>query len=91
MESMACNSNQKAQHTPVLINTIVNNIQPQGTWIDGTFGAGGYSRALLESGAVKVFGIDKDPNVIKLSQDLSEEFSGRFSFFQENFLKLKNL
>ena len=89
MESMACNSNQKAQHTPVLINTIMNNIQPKGTWIDGTFGAGGYSRALLESGAVKVFGIDKDPNVIKLSQDLSEEFSGRFSFFLGKFSKVE--
>ena len=85
MKSMACNSNQKAQHTPVLINTIMNNIQPKGTWIDGTFGAGGYSRALLESGAVKVFGIDKDPNVIKLSQNLSEEFSERFSFFSGKF------
>ena len=81
MESMACNSNQKAQHTPVLINTIVNNIQPQGTWIDGTFGAGGYSRALLESGAVKVFGIDKDPNVIKLSQAFVRRVFGTVFFF----------
>ena len=85
MDSMACNSNQKAQHTPVLIDTIINNIQPRGIWIDGTFGAGGYSRALLESGAIKVFGVDKDPNAIKLSQAMSKEFLERFSFFLGKF------
>lgn len=38
-------------HTPVLIEPIINLISPvSGSWLDGTFGAGGYTRALLEAG-----------------------------------------
>ena len=46
----------KADHIPVLIEPIIENILPvKGVWIDATFGAGGYTRALLEAGAEFVF------------------------------------
>ena len=54
----------KTDHIPVLIEPIIKNISPvRGVWIDATFGAGGYSRALLDAGADFVFAIDRDPNV----------------------------
>ena len=52
-------------HQPVLIRSLIDNISPvSGTWVDCTFGAGGYSMALLEAGAKMVIGVDRDPQVI---------------------------
>ena len=52
-------------HVPVLIGAILDRVAPvQGTWIDGTYGAGGYSRALRAAGAGRVIGIDRDPEVL---------------------------
>ena len=49
-------------HIPVLITPLIEACAPiRGIWLDGTFGAGGYARALLEAGADKVIGVDRDP------------------------------
>ena len=59
----------KADHIPVLIEPIIQNISPvTGVWVDATFGAGGYTRALLDAGADFVFAIDRDPNVFSLAE-----------------------
>jgi 16S rRNA (cytosine1402-N4)-methyltransferase len=51
-----------APHIPVLIEALVEAVAPvTGHWIDGTFGAGGYTRRLLAEGAGRVTGIDRDP------------------------------
>lgn len=64
MESAAA-----SPHIPVLIRPLVAACSPvQGTWLDGTFGAGGYTRALLDAGAEAVIGIDRDPDVFKNAQ-----------------------
>ncbi|MFS4437319.1 16S rRNA (cytosine(1402)-N(4))-methyltransferase RsmH [Paracoccaceae bacterium GXU_MW_L88] len=53
-----------APHIPVLIEPLIEAVAPvEGHWIDGTFGAGGYARALVEAGASHVTGIDRDPDV----------------------------
>ena len=58
----------KTDHIPVLIEPIIENISPvKGVWVDATFGAGGYTRALLDAGAEFVFAIDRDPNVFSLA------------------------
>jgi 16S rRNA (cytosine1402-N4)-methyltransferase len=55
-------------HVPVLIGPLIEACAPiEGHWIDGTLGAGGYARALLEAGAARVTGIDRDP----LAHDLA--------------------
>lgn len=65
----------KSKHTPVLVNEFINAVSPvKGTWVDCTFGAGGYSRALLGAGAEKVIGIDKDPNILNYSENFKEKF-----------------
>ncbi|MCY4306541.1 MAG: 16S rRNA (cytosine(1402)-N(4))-methyltransferase RsmH [Aestuariivita sp.] len=57
-------------HVPVLLEPFLNAAKPvSGTWIDGTFGAGGYSKALLEAGADYVIAIDRDATAFKIAKD----------------------
>ena len=51
-------------HIPVLIDSIIEAVKPvHGTWVDGTYGAGGYTARLLAAGADHVIAIDRDPTV----------------------------
>ena len=54
------------QHVPVLLKEVVEGLAvvPGETLVDGTFGAGGYTRALLGAGAGRVIGFDRDPDAI---------------------------
>ncbi|NBD30092.1 MAG: 16S rRNA (cytosine(1402)-N(4))-methyltransferase RsmH [Alphaproteobacteria bacterium] len=55
-------------HVPVLIGPLIAACAPIcGIWLDGTFGAGGYTRELLAAGADKVIGVDRDPMVFKMA------------------------
>ncbi|MEL6236514.1 MAG: 16S rRNA (cytosine(1402)-N(4))-methyltransferase RsmH [Pseudomonadota bacterium] len=48
-------------HLPVLLDAVIGAVSPvRGIWVDGTFGAGGYARALIRAGATRVIGIDRD-------------------------------
>ncbi|MEP2028091.1 MAG: 16S rRNA (cytosine(1402)-N(4))-methyltransferase RsmH [Paracoccaceae bacterium] len=65
-------------HTPVLLRKLLSSVAPiSGTWLDGTFGAGGYSRGLLEAGAARVIAVDRDPLAFELAAGWSGEFEGR--------------
>ena len=57
---------QHAPHVPVLVNEVIAALAIQGgdTLVDGTFGAGGYTRAMLGAGAGRVIGFDRDPDAI---------------------------
>lgn len=67
-----------APHIPVLIEPLIEAVSPvSGIWLDGTFGAGGYTRALLEAGAVRVVGVDRDPDVLARAADFAAEFGER--------------
>ena len=55
-------------HIPVLLGPLLRAVAPvQGSWVDGTFGAGGYARGLLAQGASRVIGIDRDPAVFSMA------------------------
>ena len=55
-------------HTPVLLAPLLKAVAPvRGLWLDGTFGAGGYTRGLLQAGADRVIGIDRDPMAHQLA------------------------
>ncbi|HEX2624734.1 MAG TPA: 16S rRNA (cytosine(1402)-N(4))-methyltransferase, partial [Sphingomicrobium sp.] len=62
----------KAPHIPVLLDEVVAGlaIRAGDTIVDGTFGAGGYSRALLAAGAGRVIGFDRDPEAIEAGRSL---------------------
>ncbi|MBL6932266.1 MAG: 16S rRNA (cytosine(1402)-N(4))-methyltransferase RsmH [Rhodospirillales bacterium] len=70
-------------HTPVLLKEVLEALGPTGPrdgaiYVDGTFGAGGYSTAILEAADCKVFGIDRDPRAVKTGEELAMHYPGRF-------------
>ena len=74
----------QADHIPVLLEPILENISPVGgVWIDATFGAGGYTRALLDAGAEFVFAIDRDPNVFSLAENWVDQYTGRIKLIND--------
>jgi len=79
-------------HVPVLLAEVLDALAPlEGSRIvDGTFGAGGYSRALLQAGA-RVVAIDRDPTVKPFADALASEFPGQFTFVPGTFSALDRL
>jgi len=84
---------EKNLHYPVLLNEVINIITPQngGTFIDCTFGQGGYSKKILEYPNTKVIAIDRDKNSQHLASDLKKKFEDRFSFHNIKFSQIKDL
>jgi len=76
-------------HVPVLLNEVVRALQPAPgkVFIDGTFGAGGYSRALLARGA-KVIAFDRDASVVSFAEELAKEYGAGFRFFNARFSEI---
>lgn len=72
------------EHAPVMINEVLEYLSPRdgGVYVDCTFGAGGYSRAVLESCDCKVIAFDQDDTVLPYAQALHSEFGERFEFVQ---------
>ena len=75
------------QHTPVLLKEIVGALSPHdgAVYVDATFGAGGYSKAILNSANCTVWGIDRDPFAIERSIDLQRSFKGRLAVLKGSF------
>ena len=84
---------EKHMHYPVLLNEIISIISPQygGTFIDCTFGQGGYSSKILEFPDTKVIAIDRDKDSLKKSKEIKLKFEGRFFFKNLKFSQLNNL
>jgi 16S rRNA (cytosine1402-N4)-methyltransferase len=63
---------ERAPHVPVLIGEVIEAlaIHQGDTLVDGTFGAGGYTRAMLQAGAGRVIGFDRDPEAIETGRSL---------------------
>ena len=78
-----------ARHIPVLLGEVIAALQPaEGqTIVDGTFGAGGYTRALLEAGA-SVVAIDRDPDAIEAGRALEKETGERLTLVHGPFSHL---
>ena len=77
------------RHVPVLLDEVIAALSPgpESRIVDGTFGAGGYSRALLEAGA-HVVAIDRDPSVLPHAEALHRAFPERFTFIAGTFSEL---
>ncbi len=74
-------------HIPVLLNEMISALKPADgeVYVDGTFGAGGYSKALLEAARCTVYAIDRDPSVAELAASLAQSFPGRFFYILGGF------
>jgi 16S rRNA (cytosine1402-N4)-methyltransferase len=78
------------KHLPVMLNEVVAMLAPRdgAHYIDGTFGGGGYSRAILEAADCKVLGIDRDPQAIARGQALVKQFGGRLTLALGEFSRM---
>ena len=81
------------KHYPVLLEEIISVITPQhgGTFIDCTFGQGGYSKKILEFENTNVIGLDRDIESQKVANSILENFEDRFIFKNLKFSQLTNL
>ncbi|WP_299968362.1 16S rRNA (cytosine(1402)-N(4))-methyltransferase RsmH [uncultured Roseobacter sp.] len=67
---MAAATASDIPHIPVLLPAILRAVDPvTGVWLDGTFGAGGYTRGLLKAGAARVIAVDRDPLAFEMAAD----------------------
>ena len=84
---------EKTKHCPVMLDQVLSIISPHhgGTFIDCTFGGGGYSKAILEFPNTKVVAIDRDNHARQRANNLIKRFPKRFSFFQTKFSTLNKI
>ena len=82
-----------ARHIPVLGPAALGflNIKDGGVYIDGTFGAGGYARAILDAADCRVIGIDRDQSAIANGAGLVESAKGRLELVQSRFSALDDV
>lgn len=82
-----------SEHIPVLLNEVLSFLDPSDgkIYFDGTFGGGGYSRAILEKADCSVIACDRDELVIPIAKKLHTEFPSRFSFFHSKFSDIKKV
>ena len=76
-----------APHNPVMLKEMLGWLAPRdgGIYVDGTFGAGGYSRAILSSAKCQLFAIDRDPSTQQFAKALQQSFPDRFVWLAGNF------
>jgi 16S rRNA (cytosine1402-N4)-methyltransferase len=80
----------RARHIPVLLSEVIASLRPVdgAIYIDGTFGAGGYTRAILEAADCSVLALDRDPRAILGAKALKDEFGDRLTLFESRFSEL---
>ncbi|HEX9964517.1 MAG TPA: 16S rRNA (cytosine(1402)-N(4))-methyltransferase RsmH [Allosphingosinicella sp.] len=80
-----------APHVPVLLDEVIAALAvlPGETHVDGTFGAGGYTRAILEKGAARVYAFDRDPDAIEEGGTLAASSGGRLTLVPERFSRMR--
>ena len=81
------------KHYPVLLNELISIISPLygGTFIDCTFGQGGYSRKILENSQNSIIALDRDPEVKKISDIFKRKYLNRFEFQNIKFRDISKL
>jgi len=89
----AAHPQHQALHTPVLLREVVTALAPVdgGTYLDATFGNGGYTRAILEAAACTVIAIDRDPDAIARGSAMKKEFGDRLDLCEGVFSEMQSL
>lgn len=80
-------------HRPVMLQEVLDALAPRdgGRYLDGTFGRGGYSRALLGAADTRVLGIDRDPEAVAAGEALAAETADRFQMRAGRFGEMDRL
>lgn len=80
-----------ARHIPVLLSEVVQSLAPKAgdLIIDGTFGAGGYSRAILDAAPCRVLAFDRDITAVRAAAGMCDEFQNRLRIINKPFSQLE--
>jgi 16S rRNA (cytosine1402-N4)-methyltransferase len=81
------------EHIPVLLEEVLAALAPRddATYVDGTFGAGGYSAALLAAACCRVLGLDRDPEALRRGAALTHSHGGRLTLIDGRFGDMERL
>jgi 16S rRNA (cytosine1402-N4)-methyltransferase len=81
------------RHVPVLGRQAIEmlNVRDGGIYVDATFGAGGYSRAILDTSGTRIVGIDRDRSAISGGFDLVDQSRGRLTLVEDRFSNLAEI
>ncbi len=87
------NAGGAPSHVPVLLDEVLKALQPRagGLYVDGTFGRGGYSKALLDAADCRVYAVDRDPAAIMHGRELAARYPGRLELIEGRFGDLSRL
>ncbi len=79
-------------HISVMLDEVVETLNPQAgeTYIDGTFGAGGYTRAILDKADCTVIGIDRDESALAMASSWKDKYGARLKLVHSNFANAKS-
>src|ERR1700741_5265933 len=90
---MTLSPSADARHRPVMLAEVLSALAPRdgGIYVDGTFGAGGYTRGILAAAQCKVIAIDRDPQAIAGGAALVAAFGDRLTLVQGRFGDMENL
>lgn len=83
---------EQMPHNPVMLSEVLSTLSPKdgGVYVDGTFGAGGYTRAILKSADCKVIAIDRDKTALDAAKSWASEFGDRLSLVHGTFGQVKS-
>ncbi len=81
------------EHYSVMLPEVLEALalRSNGVYLDGTFGAGGYSRAILEHNVAALWAVDRDPSVVEKAEELERQFPGKFKLLQGCFSDMERL
>ena len=81
------------RHIPVLVHRAIEwlDVRDGGLYVDATFGAGGYTRAILTIPGARVIGVDRDQSAIARGADLVEQSGGRLELVEDRFGNLVSI
>ena len=90
---MTLQSTNTGPHIPVMRDEVLDGLalRDGGAYVDGTFGAGGYSRAILDAADTTLWAIDRDPDAIERGRPLIEEYAPRLVLLQGRFGEMADL
>tara|TARA_S200000501_G_scaffold330528_1_gene331911 strand:+ start:2112 stop:3119 length:1008 start_codon:yes stop_codon:yes gene_type:complete len=90
---MSATINSENKHFPVLLKELISIISPLygGTFIDCTFGEGGYSKEILKNSLNKIIAFDRDKDVLKYANKLKKKFGSRFIFKNQKFKDISHI
>jgi 16S rRNA (cytosine1402-N4)-methyltransferase len=76
-----------------MLAEVLDALQPRDgcAYVDGTFGAGGYTRAILDAAETRVIAIDRDPSAIRAGHALAEAYGGRITLIEGRFADMESL